>query len=104
MKHFNKLLVVCSTILVAGCATNVTPTPIGGSKADGTVTLAFQYSMFEQPVVDWPTAQVQAVSRCKAWGYKDADSFGGQQNQCLAYNGYGSCVNTQVSITYQCTN
>lgn len=84
------------------CATNVTPQPIGGSKADGTVTLSFQYGMFETPVVDWVTASGNAVERCKAWGYKNANAFGGSQNICLAHNGYGNCVRTQVNVTYQC--
>jgi hypothetical protein len=91
-------------LILGGCSVNVTPSPISGSKADGTVTLSYQYGVFQQPVVDWSTAQSQAMTRCKAWGYTNAEQFGGQNNQCLQYNGYGSCVNTQVNVTYQCTN
>ncbi len=90
--------------LLAGCATQKIPQATGGSKADGTINLAYEYGLFEEPVVDWGIATNTAIERCKAWGYKNAESFGGSQNNCLAYNGYGNCVRTQVNVTYQCTD
>jgi hypothetical protein len=100
MKSIALLLILA----LYGCATTMTPQPIGGSRADGTVTLAFQYGIFEKPMVDWVTANGNAVERCKAWGYRNAQAFGGSQNLCLAYNGYGNCMRTQVNVTYQCTD
>ncbi len=59
--------------------------------------------MFQKPVVDWQVANQQAIQRCAAWGYNHAEAFGGGQQNCLAYNGYGNCTNMQVLVTYQCT-
>src|SRR5690348_8046420 len=91
-------------LLIAGCATNITPQATAGSKADGTVTLSYEYGMIEQPVVDWSVANKTAKERCKAWHYRNAEAFGGSQNRCLASDAYGSCGRTQVNVTYQCTD
>ena len=99
-----KKLTILTAMLLCGCATNVTPQPIGGSKSDGTVTVSFEYGMFQKPIVNWETANRSAIERCMAWGYNDAEAFSGAQNTCLAYNGYGNCVRTQVNVTYQCTD
>jgi hypothetical protein len=72
----------------------------GGSKADGTVDLSFNYGLFEKPVVDWQAALVTAKQKCAAWGYKDAESFGGQKRSCQD----GDCDNVIVTVTYQCIN
>jgi hypothetical protein len=90
-----KLLLLCSLVLT-GCATTKTFQAIGGSKADATVKLAYQYGLFEQPVVDWSFANIIAKQRCAAWGYKNAEMFGGSQNTCLARNGYGNCLEQRI--------
>jgi hypothetical protein len=89
--------------LMYGCATDETPIATGGNKAGGTVDLAFEFGLFQAPKVDWDAAGQTAKQRCAAWGYKDAQAFGGANNQCLAVNGYGSCLRTRVTMTYQCT-
>lgn len=89
-------------LIVAGCATEKIMVPIGGSRADGTVNLAFEYGMFEAPHVDVAAATVTAAQRCKAWGYTSAEPFGGQQNKCELSNQYG-CIRTMVTVTFQCT-
>ena len=97
------ILIFIPCLLLVACATNKVLQATGGSKADGTVTLSYQYGGFEQPIVDWQQAQVNAHSRCQAWGYKNAESFGGSTSTCLAYNAYG-CLREQVNVTYQCTD
>lgn len=97
-----KILIVLITIALSSCATVETPIPISGSKSDGTVTLAYQYGAFEEPVIDWNSTNIKAKERCKAWGYHNAQPFGGNQSSCIAYNQYG-CVQEQVNIMYQCS-
>ena len=97
-----KLSIVLISLILNSCATVKTPIPISGSKADGTITLAYQYGEFEEPVIDWDSSNAKAKERCKAWGYHNAQPFGGSQSSCLAYNQYG-CVQEQVTIMYQCS-
>ena len=100
---FETLRVIAFAALVTSlsCATVKVPQPIGGSRADGTVQLAYEYGGFERPQVDWDTANQIATERCRAWGYSDAESFGGGISECTAYNQYG-CFGFFVTITYQC--
>lgn len=96
------VLVFVAAALVGACATNKTLEAIGGSRADGVVRLAFTYGAFERPRVDGEQALNTARQRCRVWGYTDAEPFGGATQQCLASNQYG-CVQTQVTVEYQCT-
>ena len=91
-----------AAMMLAACATTKVMTPIGGSRSDGTVKLAFNYGAFEKPQVDGAAALQSATARCQAWGYKNAEPFGGYQSQCTAANGYG-CVAWQVTVEFQCT-
>lgn len=90
------------SLLVSACATNKTPVPTGGSRADGIIELSYELRMFEKPVVDWNSANATASQRCKAWGYERAEVFGGQKSKCSRYNGYGDCVRELVTVNYQC--
>ena len=96
-------IVLAATVLLAGCTVNKTLVPTGGSKSDGTVDLAYEFGAFEKPVVDLSSAQAAAVQRCQAWGYTNAEAFGGEKRQCMQFDGYGTCVRMNVTITYQCT-
>lgn len=89
---------------VSSCAVNVTPVATGGSKADGTVVISYEFGAFEQPIVNWEAAEADAKARCKAWGYKKASPFGGGNNVCVARNGYGNCIRMRVETTFQCTS
>jgi hypothetical protein len=100
----NIISLLAFALLLSACSTPKTLQATGGSKADATVDLSYSYGIFEEPVIDWSLALVTAKERCKAWDYKNAESFGGQKNTCQAFNGYGDCVNTLVTITYQCMN
>jgi hypothetical protein len=92
-----------SVVLVISCATQKALVPVGGSRADGTVNLAFEYNIFEKPELDRVAAQSAAVQRCTAWGYTGAEAFGGAMQKCEAMNGYGNCLKWMVTVTYQCT-
>src|SRR5690606_5187185 len=87
---------------LSGCAVQKTLVPTGGSRADGTIELSYAFGMFETPKVDLAQGAQAASQRCKAWGYSDAEPFGGQKSTCQAFNGYGNCIRTLVTVEYQC--
>lgn len=93
---------VIVALTLAACATPEVLQATGGSRADGTVSLSFEYGLFQKPVVDWNQANATAAQRCAAWGYSSADRFGGVINRCEQYNQYG-CILTLVTVNYQCT-
>lgn len=99
----NILGIFAIVFLMTGCAANKTLVPTGGSKADGTVDLSFEFGVFQKPVVDMVAAQASAKQRCAAWGYTEAEAFGGEKRQCQAFDGYGNCMRWFVTVTYQCT-
>lgn len=96
---------VCGLGIIAltGCATAVAPETTGGSRADGTVKLSYEYGLFQKPVVDWNQAQVSAAQSCKVWGYTSAQKFGGGEQHCEQADMYGNCIRMMVTVSYQCT-
>jgi hypothetical protein len=97
-----KHVLIAFALALAACSVNKQAVPVGGSRADGTVELAYEFGELQQPVVDWTAAQYEAEQRCKAWGYTQAEKFGGERRQCAMPSGY-SCALYQVTISYQCT-
>lgn len=75
-----------------------------GSKADGTITLFYEYGAFDKPVVHWEEAKQDAISKCKNWGYGGAEFFGSGVQKCIAVNGYGNCIRWRVYYKCQCTD
>jgi hypothetical protein len=90
-------------LCISACATTIVPQATGGSRADGTVTMSYEFGWLQDPEVQWGPAQNIARSRCGAWGYTDAQAFGGGQATCISYDGYGGCNRTRVDMVYQCT-
>ena len=95
-------LVALLSMSLGGCATVKVPEPIGGSRADATVDLGFEFGQFEKPVINWDIAGQKAVQRCAVWGYSGAEKFGLGKTNCQFTNQYG-CARTTVTVTYQCT-
>jgi hypothetical protein len=89
-------------VFMQGCAVNKQLVPTGGSRADGTVKLSYEYGMFEVPQLDAQQGLNAARQRCAAWGYTDAEPFGGTNTKCNRYSGR-DCVRWFVTIEYQCT-
>lgn len=96
------LLVLIAAITITGCATKKDFYAMGGSRADGTVDMAYDFRQFESPVVNPAQAQSIAKSKCRVWGYSDAEAFGGMTQNCHQRDGFGTCVAGQVVHTYQC--
>ena len=95
------LLLLLSIVSLSSCAVNKTLYPTGGSKADGVIEMTYSYGGFEQPIVDWDVTEKTAAKRCKSWGYKNAEAFGGTLQQCNSYYN-GSCNSYLVTAKYQC--
>ncbi len=95
-------LIAIVALLTAGCAVQKDWTAIGGSRNDGTVTMAYEYGMFEAPKVDDYQGASAAAAICAGWGYGGAQGFPGATQTCLAVNGYGNCVRSQVRRQFQC--
>ncbi len=92
--------------VIAGCTTVVHKkwSVVGGSKADATVRLAFEYAELEEPVTDELEAKNLAVQRCKAWGYKGANAFDSAMTSCVYGPGvWSNCGRYRVTMEYQCT-
>ncbi|PJI47236.1 MAG: hypothetical protein CTR55_22050 [Pseudomonas sp.] len=85
-----------------GCAVKKDFYATGGSRADGTVDMAYDFAQFEQPLVNPSQAQSIAQQKCTVWGYREAEAFGGKTTNCNQRDGWGNCVAGQVVIKYQC--
>lgn len=103
MKLFSPTIgAVLIALLLQGCAAQKTMVPTGGSRADGTVKLSYEYGMFEAPKVDMAQGTVAANKRCGSWGYTGAEPFGGETRTCNSYGG-GGCNRWLVTVEFQCT-
>ncbi len=110
--HRSILLIFVSALLV-GCAKTTVhkiPQATTGSKADGTVRLAYEVAATENVIPNWTKAERNALKRCQAWGYSRVDAFAGALTQCtevgrgLFVNGAvpGACARQIVFKDYQC--
>lgn len=90
-------------VLLSACSTIKVPQATTGSKSDGIVSMAYEVGGFEKPIVDWDAVRESAAARCRAWGYTNAEPFGGSKMNCNVYNGYGNCVRAVYTNDYQCT-
>lgn len=93
---------VLAVVALTGCATQKEWFATGGSRADGTVKLSYEYGAFERPQLSETKGTALAKSRCAVWGYTGAEPFGGQTQACNEYFGRG-CNRWLVTREYQCT-
>lgn len=99
--HARRGVVVGLLLLVCGCATKKDMVATGGSRADGTVMLSYEIGSMQKAELDPGQGLTTARQRCQAWGYSDAEAFGGETRQCQAPSQYG-CLQWLVSVNYQC--
>ena len=97
-----RIITAIALLSCLGCTVQKDLVPVSGSRADGTVDLAFEHGVFERPQLDRAQGDAAAISRCKSWGYQNAERFGGSTRRCVDTN-YGTCVRWVVTATYQCT-
>ncbi|WP_313241188.1 YecR family lipoprotein [Stutzerimonas kunmingensis] len=102
--HFIKCTIATAlaTIVLTGCAAKKDFYAMGGSRADGSVDMAYDFKPFEKPVVNQQQAFSIAKQKCGVWGYSNAEPFGGQTVNCQQRDGWGNCVAGQVIVKYQC--
>jgi hypothetical protein len=102
--HIAKLLSCIMLIgaMLTGCATQKQWCAIGGSRSDGTIRIAYDYGMFEKPLLDQGQGYRLAIEKCRLWGYTSAELFGNTMQQCIAANQYG-CAAWRVYADFQCT-
>jgi hypothetical protein len=93
---------ILAILYIQGCAVQKELIPTGGSRADGTVKLSFEYGLFEAPKLDAQQGLTVAKQRCSAWGYSGAEPFGGSTQSCISATNSG-CNRWLVSIEYQCS-
>jgi len=102
MKKITLAAVVLATLLSTGCAVQKDWSATGGSKSDGTIKLSYQVGMFEAAEVSEEQGINLATKRCSAWGYTNAEAFGGSTQVCTSPSSSG-CNIWLVTKEYQCT-
>lgn len=111
MKRLFTLLLAAALLSGVGCAVKPS-TPknwqaAGGSRADATVTVGFTYNpQNERPEASDQQAYQEAVKRCQAWGYADAEPFGLVNDRCdqidfVPFAGM-VCSKRMVTRQFQC--
>jgi len=102
MKSVWGCLLFAGLALLTGCVTPKVVRASGGDRAAGLVDLSFQSGIREKPRFSTRQALDAARAQCRAWGYTDAEPFGGRRGNCERM-GRGGCELTTVTIPYKCT-
>jgi len=114
------------SFVVSSCSTVIVPEADGSDRSDGTVDFTYSLRTRIRADIDWNQVQEQAVSRCSAWGYQDAQSLYDTARVCInrdsssgfriggagqIYNPQsipqtgiptGACSEYKYTVTYQC--
>ena len=98
----NLLLLFLMSVVITGCSSRKDFYATGGSRADGSIDMAYDFKPFETPIVDPAQAESIANKKCAVWGYERAEPFGGQTQNCQVRDGWGNCTAGQMIIKYQC--
>ena len=101
MKLPHTLLILSLFLPLASCTVPVTAAPVGGSRADATITMAYEYGAFEQPQLNRVQMHDDARARCQSWGYTEAQAFAGGVRDCI-HRGESMCLRWRVSVQFQC--
>lgn len=99
----NLLPIAIWIFFTQGCSVQKQLIATGGSRSDGIVKMSFEYGLFEIPKLNEQQGLDSAKQRCEAWGYADAEPFGGATKICTNPTRNG-CAKWLVTIEYQCTD
>jgi len=98
------LIILCLILSLSSCTTQKYLSVIDGSKASGTLTFAYEYGIFEKPVVHFLEAKQTAVQKCQGWGFKGAEFFDSGLRECIYRDANGNCTRFRVVYKCQCTD
>jgi hypothetical protein len=77
--------------------------PSGHPAWRASVELSYEISNLQVAKVSAEQANAAARDRCRAWGYADAQAFGGETRQCNMPGGYGGgCYQWLVVLVLGC--
>lgn len=106
MKKYLLLTLFTFTIIGTGCVAKKGLMIIDGSKSAGTFTLAMEYGQNfwggeGSPKVKTEEARQKAISKCKQWGYSDAELFEAGVSECVSYF-KDRCNKWRYTVKCQC--
>lgn len=104
MKNKHIFLATITTVVLSACQTaNPNWVAVGGSRADGTVKIAYEQPEMSQASPSMDAGKRLAAQRCQRWGYQDAEAFGGATRRCIRSPGFWTnCMTYQITFEYQC--
>ena len=102
MNRLSAMTLIAAMFALQGCAVQKEMVATGGSRADGTVKLGYDFRTYEKPVIDMRQGTATAAERCRTWGYSGAEPFGGQTEVCNDSSKDG-CTRWHVTVEFQCT-
>ena len=101
---FTRLLTVLAAASLAACVTAASPIRVAdGNQNEGTVTLATDYNLMQNPQMDWQQGLQKASAQCQGWGYSGAIPSGKPSQNCSNETQDGDCIGWTVNATFQCT-
>ncbi len=97
----NKILVAASLLLLAGCSITKEPKVSNVDNTNGLIRLSFSQAMMQDAHYDEYTTQGTANKQCQQMGYATAVAYGQPISTCSLISG-SVCMNTTITIQYQC--
>jgi hypothetical protein len=95
-------LLIPAFSLLGACATSERWSPAGGDRETGIVKVSYEHGAEEvEPALSEAQADQMAESRCKTWGYRDAELIPGLVRSCTDEEG-NRCELWKVTREYQC--
>ncbi len=92
------IIILVGSALLLSCATSKNWVATGGDRAGGTIQLSYDVGPFEIPEVSEQQGRDLATKRCQAWGYSEAEEFGGELSSCVD----AGCNTHRITKEYQC--
>ena len=97
----NLALLIPALSLLGACATTEHWSAAGGDRDAGVVKVSYEHGDEAEPTLSAAQADEMAESRCKTWGYHDAELIPGLLRSCTTADG-NRCELWKVTREYQC--